>query len=172
MESLEANPNVLAKIPRPHLDGVELAVQRVDVARLKAFWRKPTPIRQRRAVMELSPRAVRQREGRIPFPNAGELSGQVSQLLRNQMNDLALALFAATHGNNAGGQDGAAVLLEDLCQTTRLAMPLSSSRVMNMTPLALPSYLEPAAITSLHRLGASNVCLRVTREDPAAAHYL
>lgn len=76
-------------------------------------------------MIEFVPVAVRQWENRVPVADAGKLGQQVGQTLRDEMNDLALPLYAATHGIHVGRQDGLAVSSKTFCQTTRLAMPLS-----------------------------------------------
>ena len=110
--------------------------------------------------------AVRQREAGLALADAGEIGGEVAQLLGDEMDDLALALDAPAHRHHAGGQDDAAVAARRrFGQTTRLAMPVSSSRVMNMTPLAEPgrwrTSTRPAASSQRpsrapHRLGAGD----------------
>ena len=62
----------------------------------------------------------------------------------DEMDDLALALDAAADGQHAGRKDHPALLLEHFGQTMRLAMPVSSSMVMNITPWRCRAAAAPA----------------------------
>src|SRR5882757_7351305 len=56
----------------------------------------------------------------------------------NQVNDIAFMLDSAAHRHHTGREDRAPVRLEHLCPDNDLAMPVSFSNAMNMTPLPLP----------------------------------
>jgi hypothetical protein len=58
--------------------------------------------------------------------------------MRDEVNHLAFALNFPANRHHAGGQAIGRCVSNSDGQTTRLAMPVSSSMVMNMTPLALP----------------------------------
>jgi hypothetical protein len=54
------------------------------------------------------------------------------------MDDIALALDAALDGDHARAENDAALAFVERRPDDRFAMPVSSSMVMNMTPLADP----------------------------------
>ena len=55
---------------------------------------------------------TRHRERLLPMPDAAEQIGQIIQPLCHDMNDIALALHAATAGEHAGGENNAALPVE------------------------------------------------------------
>jgi hypothetical protein len=61
------------------------------------------------AVMEFVAASVRQREADVPVTDAGQVGGQVGQLVGDKVYDIALPLDAALHGDHARGQDDAAL---------------------------------------------------------------
>lgn len=65
-------------------------------------------------MMEFVAATVRQREGAVLVADAGELAGEVRQLVRDQVHDVALTLDAALYGHHPGRQDRPLVLLENL----------------------------------------------------------
>ena len=91
-----------SEIPCLHLDRVEVQVGDIDVPRPQALGRQVAGVRCRRAVMEFVASSMRQRKRLVPLPDAGELARHVGQSLRHEVDDLALALDAATHGNHPG----------------------------------------------------------------------
>ncbi|MBS3651013.1 hypothetical protein KEU06_20595 [Pseudaminobacter sp. 19-2017] len=88
--------------------------------------------------MELVAPAVRKREGRTPLPDAHQFREQVGQMVSNKVHDLALALHASFDRDHAGPRMMRRCRSNTFGQTTRLAIPASSSMVMNITPFALP----------------------------------
>jgi hypothetical protein len=53
--------------------------------------------------------SVGHREIAVTITHAGEICGQVCQLVGHEVDNFALALNAALHGDHAGGEDDAAL---------------------------------------------------------------
>ena len=95
------------KIPRLHLDAVDVQVRHVDVPRLGDLRRQAARIDARAAMMEFVAAPVWQRETGVPVADAGEIRRQVRQMIGHEMDDVALALDAALHGDHAGRENDA-----------------------------------------------------------------
>src|SRR5690606_29492070 len=102
------------EIPRLHLDPVDVQVRDVDVAGPEALRRQFAWIERGTAMMEIVAAAVGQGEGLVAVPDAGEFGRQVGQRAGDEMHDFPFALDLALHGEHAGAENGAAMLLEDL----------------------------------------------------------
>ncbi|WP_432430963.1 hypothetical protein [Mesorhizobium loti] len=70
--------------------------------------------------------------------DARQLGREVLQVPRDEMIDVALALDAPAHRDHAGRRMVRQLASNTFGQMTRLAIPVSSSSVMNITPVALP----------------------------------
>jgi hypothetical protein len=103
--------------------------------------------------MEFVAAPVRQRKPVVALADAGEFGRQVGQLLRDEMDDVPFPLDAALRGEHARREDNAALALIERRQITKLATPVSSSMVMNMTPFADPGFCRtstrPAVVSHL-----------------------
>ena len=83
--------------------------------------------------------AVRQREVGVALADAGKLGGEVGHPLRDEMDDLALALDAAARPPSCWPTGRCGGCARTACgQTTRLAMPVSSSMRDEHDALGLP----------------------------------
>jgi hypothetical protein len=111
MNSPSSNRGWLSKIAGLHLDAVDVQVRHVDVPRLRALRRHGARIDPGTAVVEFVAAPVWQREAHVALADCGKFGGQIGQLVCDEMDDFALALDAALHGDHAGGEDDAAPAL-------------------------------------------------------------
>ena len=89
-----------------------------------------------RSLVELVASSVGQGKAPLPLPDAGQFPRQIGDLVDHQIDDLALALGTRTHHDQGGGKDNRLLASKTLVQTTKLALPVSSPRVRNITPFA------------------------------------
>jgi hypothetical protein len=89
-------------------------------------------------VCDLVGRPVRRGKRRVAVSDRGELAGKIGDPARDQMHDFPLALDAPVTAIKLAAMPVRRNCSNIFRQTTRLAIPLSSSSVMKMTPLALP----------------------------------
>lgn len=119
---------MLPKIPRLHLNGIDVEVADVNVARSQALRGKPTRIGTGAAVADLVATA-RQRKRRVATVDDGKIGREVGDTLSDEVNEVVLALDTAANRHHAGRQDGAAVGLEHLypaaTATAQAAIPCS-----------------------------------------------
>lgn len=83
----------------------------------------------------------RQLELRIPISQPDEVTGEIEQLLRHEMHDLPFPLNTAVDRHHRGAQHHPSALLKQgRPYDDVVAGPVSSSMVINMTPLADPGF--------------------------------
>ncbi len=90
------------------------------------------------AVLGLVAPARRERERLVQFANAPEHVREIAHLVCNDVGDPTLMLHLSLATHHAGREHEPALAFEQRGHTIRLAMPVSSSSVMNMTPFAEP----------------------------------
>ena len=96
------------------------------------------------AAMEFAAAPVRRRKDRIAVADGRKRRRQIGQRVGDELHKLPFPLNAPIDGQHVRGKDDAALLF------TRLAMRVSSSMVMTMTPLAEPFHFPPKMLlTSL-----------------------
>jgi hypothetical protein len=105
--------HMLPKIPRLHLNGIDVEVEDVNVARSQALRGQPTRIGTGAAVADLVATAVRRGNAALRLSTMAR-SAEVGDTLSDEVNDVVLALDTAANRHHAGRQDGAAAGLEHL----------------------------------------------------------
>ena len=83
---------------------------------------------------------VRQQERGLPLADTGEFPREIGEVMGDKVDDFALTLNATTDCDHAGGEDDAAIFFERLGPHDEIDDAVSSSKVMNMTPLAVPGF--------------------------------
>jgi hypothetical protein len=92
----------LSEVPRLHCDRVEVQIRNVDIARPEPPRRKVSLIRpEAAAVPYLIAASVRQRKPAVALADAGEVGGQIREMIRNEVDDGSLALDLAAHRHHA-----------------------------------------------------------------------
>jgi len=66
------------------------------------------------AVMELVAAPLRQGKNRLPFANAGQLSGEIAQLMSDKMDHFSFSLDRPIDAHHAGAEHDPAKSLKDL----------------------------------------------------------
>ena len=116
-----------------------------------------------------SPRPCGSGKAASRLADAGQLGRQIGELMGDEMDDLALALDAAAHGDHAGAQHDAAVFLEHLRpdhQVGDAGLVLDRDEhdaLGDAGPLAdqhEAGRLQPAPVAGVHRLGAGDDAAR------------
>ena len=90
--------------------------------------------------MEFVTASMRQREGGIATANAREFPREIGEVMADKVDDFALTLNATTDCDHAGEEDDAAIFFERLGPHDEIDDAVSSSKVMNMIPLAVPGF--------------------------------
>jgi hypothetical protein len=136
------------KVPRLHLDGVDVKIRDVDVPHLVRTRRQvPLVRRETAAVPYLIAASVRQRKPTVPLADAGEIIGQIGQLVGDEMDHRAFALDLSAHRHHAGRQ----------YDDKFLAKLASDHRKPNgqytITPEMGPAFVEALSVGKFHAIG-------------------
>ena len=135
-----------------------------DVSRPRAL-RHAARIGRGAAVMQFVAAAMWEREGVVALADAGQFAGQIGQMTRHEMHHLPFPLNPPADRKQAGGQHGAAVLLEDLRPDDEIgdaALILDRDehhafgRSRHLPHQDEAGGFEPAAVARRHRLGAGD----------------
>ena len=113
-----------------------MEVANIHVARAWSGGPADVGISSGRSLVELVASSVGQGKAPLALPDAGQFPQQIGDLVDHQIDDLALALDAGLCRDQRGGKDNRLLASKTLVQTTKLALPVSSPRVRNITPFA------------------------------------
>ena len=115
--------------------------------------------------MQLVAAAVGQGEWRVPLADARQLGREVGDPVDHDMHHLTLALDPARHGDHAGGEDDAAMLLEDLLPDDEIGdagLVLEGDehdaprRSRSLAHQHDPGRLHPSPVAGRHGVGAGD----------------